>query len=57
MLEREIFAYSLDEEVESCDGKEGEEEKVDEDEDEGDEGGKEGEDDGDEGEVDGRTSE
>ena len=52
-----MSAHSLDKEVESCDGEEGEEEKVDEDEDEGDEGGKEGEDDGDEGEVDRRTSE
>ena len=53
--EREASAYSPDEEVESCDGEEGEEEKVDEGKDEGDEGGEEG--DGDKGEVDGRTPE
>ena len=41
--------------MESCDGEEGEEEKVDEGKDEGDEGGEEG--DGDKGEVDGRTPE
>ena len=39
----------------SCDGEEGEEEKVDEGKDEGDKGGEEG--DGDKGEVDGRTLE
>ena len=41
--------------MESCDGEEGEEEKVDKGKDEGDKGGEEG--DGDKGEVDGRTPE
>ena len=48
-LEREMLAHSLDEEVESCDGEEGEEEEVDEGKDEGDKGGEEREDYGDEG--------
>ena len=55
-LEREASAHSPNEEVESCDVKEGEVE-VDEGEDECDERGQEGEDDGDEGEDAGRTLE
>ena len=49
--ERETSTYSPEEEVESCDGEEGE---VDEGEDEGDERGEEGKDDGDKSEVDKR---
>ena len=41
MLERETLDYSPDEEVESCDGGEGEEEEIDVGKDEGDEGGEE----------------
>ena len=55
--ERETSVHSPDEEVESCDGEEGEEEEVDKGKDEGDKEGKEGENDGDEGEVDKRTLE
>ena len=57
LSERESFAHSLDDEVESYNGGEVEEEEREECKDEGDEGGEDKEDDGDDSEVDGKASE